>query len=227
MQSVELQLAIAATLPAGYLCQDTKKVQSCRYLSIPSHVYVDATIRWGKNCDDCSAGFQNYSPCWVFLVCSSQYPAKVDQRNTRGLTVAWVSDTRQLAQRPKKNVHTGSDREVSESSQGGDRCVVLNVTRTVDAYLTWWEYDSSSAGNRWVLPSMWGPPTYAPSLIMVGAPCYKAMVGHNNEFGVLTWPQGPPRCQVFYIQVSDNTFRGQDQGCFHSKIGASIRKEAD
>lgn len=105
MQSVELQLAIAATLPAGYLCQDTKKVQSCRYLSIPSHVYMDATIRWGKNCDDCSAGFQNYSPCWVFLVCSSQYPAKGDQRNTRGqqrLTVAWVSDTRQLAQRPKK-----------------------------------------------------------------------------------------------------------------------------
>lgn len=60
---------------------------------------------------------------------------------------------------------------------------------------------------------------------MVGAPCYKAMVGPNNDSGVLTWPPGPPRFQFPYIQVSDNTFRGQDQGCFHSKIGGSIRKE--
>lgn len=45
MQSVELQLPVAATLPAGYLCQDTKKVQSCLYISLlNSHVYTD-TIR--------------------------------------------------------------------------------------------------------------------------------------------------------------------------------------
>lgn len=29
MQSVELQLPVAANLPPGYLCQDTRKVQSC------------------------------------------------------------------------------------------------------------------------------------------------------------------------------------------------------
>lgn len=29
MQSAEVQLPVAATLPAGYLCQDTRKVQPC------------------------------------------------------------------------------------------------------------------------------------------------------------------------------------------------------
>lgn len=197
MQSVELQLPVAATLPAGYLCQDTKKVRSCPYLSIPSHVYMDAIIRWGKNCDDCSAGFQNCSPCWVFLVCSSQYPAKVDQRNTRGqprLTEAWVfHPTHQLAQHPPKMF----------TQVTTERC--QNPVRMVTDALSLTSYVTHNGGCSW----------------------YKAMVGPNNESGVLTWPPGPPRFQVPYIQVSDNTFGGQDQGCFHSKIGASIRRGAD
>lgn len=36
MQSVELQLPVAATLPPGYLCQDTRKVKDLvRSLSVP------------------------------------------------------------------------------------------------------------------------------------------------------------------------------------------------
>lgn len=46
MQSVELQLPVAATLPAGYLCQDTKKVQSCSWMRLlNSHVYIDTISR--------------------------------------------------------------------------------------------------------------------------------------------------------------------------------------
>lgn len=52
MQSVELQLPVAATLPPGYLCQDARKVQSCSLIQIP--LMVEQNVKTKMKASRCA-----------------------------------------------------------------------------------------------------------------------------------------------------------------------------